>query len=323
MIVTVTLNPALDKVVGLESLEPGGEVHARWLSQAAAGKGVNVSRMVHRLGGETLALWVCGGLTGLVMRRLLAAEGLPNQPLRVAGEVRTNYTLVERGAGRSTRIFEPGPAVSAGEARRIRAGVLRRLARDDLLVLSGSLPGGPPGGSPDPGPVADLYPDLIREAKARGVPTILDTREEALRRGLAAGPFLVKCNQDEARQATGMEVEDLASGQEAADRLRASGATLAVVSLGQAGAVLSGPGGGWLAVPPAVEVASPVGSGDCLVAALALGLSRGWPSAEWLRWGVAAGAANAAVWTPAGCRREDVERLLPQVRLSPREANFG
>jgi 1-phosphofructokinase family hexose kinase len=307
MIVTVTLNPCLDKVIELEALEPGEEIHACSVTQVAAGKGINVSRMVHHLGGETVALWVCGGLTGVRMGRLLRAEGIANQPLRVTGELRTNYTLVERGRSRATRIFEPGPAVSEGEARSISAAVLGRLRREDLLVLSGSLPSAT---------LAGLYSGLISQAKEKGVKTILDSRDAALLSGLPAGPFLVKCNQGEAHEATGRPVHDFRTALEAAGLLRQSGPTFAVVSLGKVGAVLSGPGESWSAVPPGVKVASPVGSGDCMVAAMALGISRGWSPAEWMRWGVAAGAANAAVWTPGGCDREDVERLAPQVRMT-------
>lgn len=113
-----------------------------------------------------------------------------------------------------------------------------------------------------------------------------------------------------------MAVAGVPSALEAAGRLRAAGATIAVVSLGRQGAVLVAEGERWSALPPAVREANPVGSGDCLVAGLAVGLARGWPLAEGLRWGVAAGAANAAVWTPAGCSREEVERLVPQVRVA-------
>lgn len=120
MIGTVTLNPALGKLILLDRFAPGAEAHAAAVTEVAAGKGINASRMVQRLGGETVAFWVCGGFTGERMRRMLAAEGIPQQPLRVGGEVRTNYTLVEEGAGgRATRVFEPGPELSAEESRRI------------------------------------------------------------------------------------------------------------------------------------------------------------------------------------------------------------
>lgn len=308
MIVTLTLNPALDKVLWLTALAPGGEIHARMVSATAAGKGVNVARMVSRLGGATLALWVCGGPAGREMATLLSGEGLPNQPLPVAGAVRTNYTLVEEdAAGRATRIFEPGPELSGEEAESVRAEALSSVAGADFLVLSGSLPGGAAGG---------LYPDLIAASRLLGVRAVLDSRGDALRQGLGAGPFLVKCNEVEAREATGVPVGDPKGLRLALRRLRELGATMAVVSLGQAGAALSTPDGTWFATSPPVTVASPVGSGDCLLAALAWALDSGRPPGEALRWGTAAGAANAAVWTPAGCSREEVEQLLPEVTVT-------
>jgi 6-phosphofructokinase 2 len=306
MIVTLTLNPCIDKVIELDCLAPGREVHARAVAQAAAGKGINVSRMVRTLGGETLALWTCGGFSGERMRQLLVAEGLANIPLAITGEPRTNYTLAERG-GRSTRIYEPGPAVSEAEAASIREETLRRVAAGDLLVLSGSVPCASLEG---------FYAELIRLVRARGVRVILDSRDEALRRALPQGPYLVKANQEEAQQATGQPVGDLLSALDAARLLLKCGATFAAVSLGRAGAVLRGPGESWLARSPQVEIASSVGSGDCLVAAMALGIAGGRPVADWLRWGVAAGAANATVWLPAACRRDAIERLLPQVKVS-------
>lgn len=306
MIVTLTLNPCLDKLIELDLLEPGGEAHARAVAQAAAGKGINVSRMVRNLGGETLALWTCGGPTGERMQRLLAAEGLANFPLPVAGELRTNYTLVERTNRRATRIYEPGPQVSEAEARSIREEVLRQVKPGDLLVLSGSVPCASLEG---------FYAELIRLARAEGVRTVLDTRDGALQRALAQGPYLVKANQDEAKQVTGQAVGDLHSALQAASLLLERGATFAAVSLGKSGAVLTGPGGSWLALSPEVEVASPVGSGDCMVAAMALCIVRACPPADWLRWGVAAGAANAAVWMPGACGRDAVEYLLPQVEI--------
>ncbi len=308
MIVTLTINPCLDKVIEVDLLEPGEDADALTVAQAAAGKGINVSRMVRTLGGETLALWTCGGVAGERMRRLLAAEGLANLPLPIVGESRTNYTLAERATRRSTRVYEPGPPVSEAEASSIKKATLQRVAPGDLLVLSGSVPCASLGG---------VYAELIQLARAKGVRTILDTRGEALQRALPQGPYLVKANQDEAQQVTGQAVGDLPSALEAAVLFLDRGAAFAAVSLGKSGAVLAGPGENWLALSPEVEVASPVGSGDCMVAAMVLGIARGCPPADWLRWGVAAGAANATVWLPAACSRDTVEFLLPKVEVKP------
>lgn len=304
MILTLTLNPCLDRVIELDSLEPGMEIQASAVREAAAGKGINVSRMVRSLEGETLAIWACGGFTGRKLKHLLAEEGMPNIAIPISGELRTNYTLAERRGRRSTRVFEPGPEVTPAEADVIEATVVRLAAQADVLVLAGSVPCSLLDG---------LYARVISKTRAKGVKTIVDARNHALRLAIRQAPYLVRLNAAEAAEITEQQVNDPETALRAASKLRELGAEFVVVSLGVHGAVLTGQPGSWHAPAPRVETASPVGSGDSMAAAIALGIARHWPPVEWLRWGVAAGAANATTWLPGICTRETVERLHSQV----------
>lgn len=304
MIVTVTLNPCIDKTLFVNRFEPGECVNVCRVSRLGAGKGINVSRAVGRLGGETSAVWLCGGHTGRFIAASLKAEGIPNRPVAVAAELRTATTIHDLSTGASTRFFEPGPDVGPDEARKLVRVVKTSLRAGDILVLSGSVPCSSLDG---------LYVELIRVASAKGARTVLDSRDAALRLGLLERPTFVKANQDEAGMILGRGVADVKDAVSAAEAMLRDGVQVAVVSLGRAGAVLAGGDGQWTAGAPAVQEASAVGSGDSMVGAMSLGLSLGWELPDLLRWGVAAGAANAEGWIPGGFRRESVENLLKKV----------
>lgn len=305
MIVTLTLNPCLDKVLELDRLIPGQELDVRVAVVAAAGKGINVARMARALGEEPLAVWVCAGSTGARVAELLDSEGIRHRRVEVAGETRTAYTIAERASNRATRLFEPGPRLTPADARRIEEEVCALLRPGDVLVLSGSAPS--PAGE-------EAYAALIAWAAAQDIKTVVDTRDAALARSLAAGPYLVKMNQAEAAQATGVEVRGPVEAEGVVRQLRKS-AAVALVSLGAAGAVLGTAAGAWFAASPEVRVASPVGSGDAMVGAVVWAMQAGLPAPDWLRWGVAAGAANAASWLPAGCSRGEVAALVPGIQM--------
>jgi tagatose 6-phosphate kinase len=221
------------------------------IERRAGGKGVNVARVLHALGHETLVTGLCGGATGAAV---LESLDLPHELVPIAGETRRTTTVFD--AGRATGFWEPGPAVSAAEWGRFVATFGELVSRAGAVVMSGSLPGGVP---------ADAYATLCRVA---GVPAILDSSGEALRRGLAGAPDIVKPNAGELAEAGG-----------AAERLREAGAASVVASLGEEGVVAVTPHGRWRARPPEPVTGNPTGAGDALVAALAAGLVGGlsWP----------------------------------------------
>jgi 1-phosphofructokinase family hexose kinase len=305
MILTVTLNPMLDKTVELETLRRGAIHRSRRVSSVVGGKGVNVARQLTLLGSEALATGLLGGEIGSMLERMLTEEGIPHEFFRIAGMTREGVTFRE-GDGSWTAVFEPPHAVEPGEAEECLAHISRLMADASWVVCSGS--------SPSPG--SDfLYEAIIREARRRGKRTWLDSYGEVFRRGLGAIPGVVQANR--------LEVEEslsLCAGTEEEVRrvfsvLRERGVERAILTHGAGMAYAADGLRVWAAVPPAVEGVNPTGSGDSLAAGTLAWLDRGEPFEEAFRFGVAAGAANAARWSVADSRPEEIAELLPLVRI--------
>ncbi|HET8656272.1 MAG TPA: 1-phosphofructokinase [Longimicrobiaceae bacterium] len=307
MILTLTLNPAVDQTIVLERLRDGEVNRFREQQLDPAGKGINASRMVHRLGWPTIAFGFLAGEVGHLVERALESEGVQSHFVRVPGQTRINTTVVERASVRTTCFYGPGPLVGREHLTTLWEMLRFWLQAGRVLVLAGSLP----PGAPD-----DTYAAYVRLAHAAGVKVILDAAGEALRLGAEAGPDLIKPNASEAAELLGRPLTDEAAVLEGARDLAARGIPHVVISRGAEGAVcVSDDGNAWRVEPPEVELRSTIGSGDSLVAGLAVALARGDPIPAGLRLGAAAGAATAA--TP-GTRLGDeaqVRDLLPRVRV--------
>lgn len=306
MITTVTLNPALDEAVALDELVPGAINRCDLDALDPGGKGINASRVARRLGRATLAMGFAGGPTGEMLRADLDAEGVPHDFVTVAEPTRLNVMIYERGSGRRSRLYLPGPHVDAAALAALRERLLA--VPRATVVVGGSLP---------PGLAAETYRELVAALVARGARTIVDAAGAALRAALAAGPALVKPNVEEASELLGRALDGDDDVLAAALELRARGARYAVVSQGGDGAIGAGPDGCWKALPPPVLARSTVGSGDSMVAGLAIALDEGRGLDDGLRLGTACGAATAMTAGTHLCRAEDVERLLPRVRIVP------
>ena len=304
MILTVTVNAALDVTYHVPALRPGATHRVSRVDERAGGKGINVARVLHTLGEPVVATGLVGGGTGASIRALL-------------GDLRHSFTDIAEPSRRTTVIadgteatgfWEPGPAVSAQEWRTFVAhyGSLLRVSR--VAVLSGSLP---------PGVPVDGYAELISMARSAGVPSILDSSGEPLRAGIAARPDVVKPNAHELAMATGLAVGALPEASElavaearaATDALRAGSPVAVVASLGRHGLLASTVDGWWHALPAATLPGNPTGAGDAAVAALARGIAYRLPWAQ--RLADAVGLSGAAVVSPvAGAvSREDYQRL--------------
>lgn len=265
MIVTVTLNPALDITHTVASLVPHSSHRVTDVAAQAGGKGVNVARVLHALGLPTVAVAFRGGLTGAAVAADLDRHGIAHRLVDTAGESRRTFTVVDLGSGDATVFNEAGPAVSGAEWQALREQVHRLLTGASVLVLSGSLPPGLPD---------TAYAQLAGAAARAGVPVILDAAGPPLRAGVTAGPDVVKPNATELAEATGLP-DPLA----AAEALRAAGARAVVASLGPAGLLAVTPDGTFRAEPPAPLAGNPTGAGDSVVAAIAAGIHTGtsWP----------------------------------------------
>ena len=313
MIITVTLNPTLDKTLSVPALRPG-EVHrARFLRQDIGGKGINVSRALRALGVASLPIGFLGGATGRAMRDGLTAAGYDARFVEVPGETRQNLTLLDESTGVYTKINEPGPTISLEHVAALHALVDDLASFGDLWALCGSLP---------PGAPADLYADLIAAVQARGARAILDTSETALRLGLAARPAGIKPNSEEAAQALGQPVvsdeEHVAAVRRLRDLLAPTPPLASVVCLtrGAAGLVLAAGGELVMASPPPVAARSPVGAGDATLAGLLWALADGCDATETARRAVACGTATAMQEGTGVGPRALVDELRPQVKVA-------
>lgn len=307
MILTLTPNPTIDYTIFTRGLKPGDVNRFRDFQIDPAGKGINVTRMVHRLGWPTIAFGFIGGDIGHMVELALDSEGVQYHFVMVPGQTRLNINIMSiEGDDRSgTNFYGPGPTVD-GEHHERLDGMLRFwLQAARLLVLAGSLPPGVPPG---------FYAAYIRLAREQNIRTILDTSGEALRAGLAERPDLVKPNREELEELLGHDLsgtDEIIRG--ARDLARAG--TAVVVSLGAEGAICAQGEKTWLAAPPRVELRSTVGSGDSFVAGLALSMVRGEAITEGLRLGSAAGAATAMARGTALGTAPEVASLMPLVRI--------
>ncbi|MEV0383604.1 1-phosphofructokinase [Nonomuraea sp. NPDC050643] len=298
MILTLTLNPSLDRTIAIAALERGAVIRAAAAHLDPGGKGVNVSRALLANDVASRAVVPYGGDEGRQLVRLLAAEGLDMVTVPVAGPTRSNVTLAEPD-GTITKINEPGTALSPAELDEIADAVLAAAHQADWVVASGSLP---------PEVPADVYARLCRRFAGAGIHVAVDTSGPALACALGAAPALVKPNLEELSAATGMPIRRLGDVVEAAGKLRAAGARAVLASLGADGAVLVEEGGVWYGEAPVTEPRSPVGAGDAMLAGFLAAGGRGPGSlARALAWGAAAvGLPGSRMPGPADIAQDHV-----------------
>lgn len=307
MIITLTPNPAIEQIVIVDRLEPGVKNRVPESQLDPAGKGVDVARVTHRLDWPTIAFGIAAGGVGAMVEGALADEGVEHHFIRVPGETRINVTIVERSADRITALHGSGPTVGREHAAKLEHLVRSWLRAARVLVLGGSLP---------PGMRPDAYAGYIRIARALGVRTVLDAEGEPLRLGLTTRPDLVKPNVSEAEALLGRRLPDIAAVVEGAREIAAYGIEAVVISMGPRGAVCVQNGRAWRAHSPGGRPADNVfGSGDSMIAGLAVGLARDEGIVDALRLGTAAGAATANVPGIALATAENIEALLPRVEI--------
>jgi 6-phosphofructokinase 2 len=305
-ILTLTMNPALDKSAEVQRVVPEHKLRCQRLRFDAGGGGINVARAVTKLGGEATALFLAGGWSGDRLTELLEKEGVSSHRISILQDTRENLIFSESNTGQQFRFGMPGPEIGADECERVLETLSKGEPSPSLLVASGSLP---------PGVPVDFYRRIAEWGGQRGSRVIVDTHGDALRQALAARPFLIKPNIRELGCVAGSDMESDNQIEAAARKLvDDGGCEVCMVSLGAAGALWVSQKGMFRLRAPTVRIRSKVGAGDSTIAGIVFALSRGWTEREALAFGVAAGAA--AVMTPGTelCRREDVERLYETLR---------
>ncbi|WP_405615576.1 1-phosphofructokinase family hexose kinase [Streptomyces sp. NBC_00076] len=303
MILTVTLNTALDITYRVGSLRPHASHRVTEVTERPGGKGVNVARVLAALGHEVTVTGLVGGATGRSVREgLTVVPGLVDALVPVGGPTRRTIAVVDEQSGDTTQLNEPGPTVTPAEWQAFQDAYEDLVPSVHAVALCGSLPPGVPVGA---------YAGLVRTAKTAGVPVLLDTSGEALRRGVAARPDLVKPNADELAELTGSHEPSRAT-QDA----RRRGAQSVVASLGAKGLLAVTPEGRWRAAPPAHVHGNPTGAGDSAVAGLLSGLVEQLPWPDRLARAVALSAATVLAPVAGEFDRGAYEELVGRVAVT-------
>ncbi|KIZ13660.1 1-phosphofructokinase family hexose kinase [Streptomyces natalensis] len=300
MILTVTLNAALDITYRLPRLHAHTTNRVAEVTERPGGKGLNVARVLAALGHRAIATGFAGGGTGEALRALLAQESdVTDALVPVGGATRRTIAVVDETTGDTTQLNEPGPMVSPAEWDAFLGTYRELLGEARAVALCGSLP---------PGVPVDVYARLTRAARTAGVPVLLDTSGEPLRRGLAARPDLAKPNAEELAALTG-STEPLRAARDA----RRRGAHTVAASLGAKGILAVTADGIWQAAPPWPIAGNPTGAGDSAVAGLLSGLVEDLPWPDRLIRAVALSAATVRAAAAGEFDPGTYEELLPRV----------
>lgn len=307
MIYTVTLNPALDKTVEIPGMALDTVNRITEMRTDPGGKGINVSKVIAKLGGESCAVGILGGGSGKMLEKLLEGEPFATRFRFVEGQTRTNLKIIDRERHTNTDINEPGLTVTDADLDALLRELLAELRPGDIVVLAGSLPKGAP---------QDTYRSWTAACKKAGARVFLDADGALLAEGIKAAPYLIKPNDDELSRLAGRKLETIEELTAEGQKLLERGIERVVISLGGRGALYLRKGSTIYAEGLRVPVGSTVGAGDSVVAALAYAEAQGLSEEEAVRLSTAAGAANVMCSGTQAAEREAVEALLPKVRFS-------
>jgi 6-phosphofructokinase 2 len=302
MIYTVTFNPYLDRTIDIQELIYDDVNEIVDEKRRAGGRGIDVSRVIKELGGQSIALGFMGGYSGLELESRLVYEGIVCSFTRISGETRTNNTVYQRNKKVQTLLCTSDPDVSPLEIAAFH-NKLKEIPRGSFVVVSGN----PPKFVNE-----DFYAQLVVTLRDNGVKVILDTDGEALKKGTMASPFLIKPNIHEFGRLVEKNVlsveEIIEYSKDYRDRVE-----YIVVSMGAKGVVgISGSDIYYIA-PPKIKVGSSIGAGDSLVAGIAFALSESSAIEEALVLGVACGTASTLKPGNELCRKEDVDMIKKDV----------
>ena len=306
MIVTVTMNPAIDKTVDIDALERGGLNRIQHVELDAGGKGINVSKTIHALGGKSIATGFIAGNSGNIIRGVLDQWQIENDFIEVSGETRTNTKVFEK-SGELTELNEPGPTVEEKDVKALLHKLEGYADPNTLFVLAGSVPQGVP---------KDIYQKITELVHQKGAKVLLDADGELFTKALEAVPDIIKPNRVELEQYAGMDY--IASEQEllsAAEKLMEKGIGTVAVSMGKSGAIFLMEDTKVKCPGLKVKAHSTVGAGDAMVAALSYSWSEGKSPEDTVKMcmAVSAGAVTTIGTKPPA--KDVVSSLLEQVVL--------
>lgn len=305
MILTVTLNPAVDKTYRTGELFPGRVNRMRSVDNIPGGKGINVSKILRQYDYEVTATGFLGGYQGKWMEAQLDRLKIRSAFVHVEEETRSSMNIVADN-GYVTEILEPGPHISEAHLKEFGASFIRLAEESSLIILSGSAA---------PGISADIYARLIRSATAMGKKVILDTSGELLKEGIQAAPAVVKPNRKELEYIIGRRLQDREDVKDAANVLLASGIRMVMISLGDKGLILAREGRCLYARVPRVMAMNTVGCGDSVVASLAMSMTAGIGEEELLQRAAAVSAANATTLESGNVPLKLAEEMMKDIEI--------
>jgi len=306
MIKTVTLNPALDKTIIVESFQLNQLNRIKKVHKDAGGKGINVSKMLEKLGQQSTAAGFLGGAAGDYIKAEIEKLGIKTDFVKTAEETRTNTKMVDPVKKTFTDLNEAGAQIRESNIKELKDKLFTDLKTGDIIVFAGSVPNGVK---------TDIYFELIKSAKAKGIKTILDADGALFREGIKAGPTLIKPNEHELGLHFEAEFKDLKAMIRKAESLLESGIEMIMLSLGKEGAVFITAAEKYKIEPLKLNVKGTVGAGDAMVAGLAYGLENGFNLEEMLR---TAAACSSATLIRAGTEmgsKDDVKRLKRDIQI--------
>ena len=306
MIHTITLNPALDKTVVVPDLTVDAVNRITELRQDAGGKGINVSKVIAKLGGQSEAIAILAGGTGAWIKSALEEAGITVRSIEVEGETRTNLKVVDPIKHQNTDINEPGPIVTDHMLNELLEKLAREIPEGDIVVISGSVP---------KGVAEDTYAKWVTLMRMFGKKVFLDVDGVQLENALEHCPYFTKPNNHELAALLGRKLATTEDIAEAAKELNGRGVKKVVISMGGDGAIMATDEGIWHASPVKVPVGSTVGAGDSVVAALAYAEERGMSLEDTVRLSMATGAANVMQAGTQAAERELVDSLIDQVGI--------
>lgn len=304
------MNPSVDLATDTPRVLPTHKLRCSSAIHDAGGGGINVARVILRLGGACESLCPAGGPSGHWLEVRMAEEGLGYTRIPIAEETRVSFCVHESETGEEFRFVMPGPRLAEAEWQACLDHLINLPRFPDYLIASGSLP---------PGVPTDFYARLARLCRERGTRLVLDASGTSVAAALAEGVYLWKPNLKELGEQSGRSLASPADGQAAACRIVDQGLVEVVaLTMGHQGALLVTRNGLWSAPPLSIKPASAVGAGDSFVGGMVWGLQSGLALPEAFTWGVAAGSAALLSVTTGLSKREDALGLYPLVQLTHR-----
>jgi 6-phosphofructokinase 2 len=304
-IITLTINPSLDKSTHFKGLVPEQKIRCDKPRYDAGGGGINVSKAISKLGGTSLCVFTSGGSSGEMLEELISLTGIESQAIKTKSWTRENFIAMDNATQSQYRFGFPGNELSEYEIETLFTSV--KEFQTDYLVISGSLNEGLP---------TNFYSKIAEIAKAAGIKVIVDTSGEALRKVLETGVYLVKPNIGELAKLIGVERLELPEVEQAAKTLIENGsAEIVVVSLGAEGAILVSKDNAEFVKAPIVEKKSTVGAGDSMVGGMVWALSQNKTLKEVIQIGVCCGTAATMNEGTQLFKADDVKKLFKEMQL--------